>query len=661
MKKKEVIRIIDEDIIPSLSEIRSNAKKTDDTVSKLIDLCQKLSADNIKASGKIETLETELEQLRSDFDTYRRSIEISKGINTENESEVLSGETSSGSQPDLADEKKEIFNIMENTSNNLFVTGKAGTGKSYLLKHFKINTNKKVLFTAPTGVAALNIGGVTIHSAFGFNNLKDGAQIRLSDEKKKCLTEIDTLVIDEISMVRVDVFNQIDLILKKVNDNNQPFGGKQIIVFGDVFQLPPVTDSSAKTALLKKYGGIFFFNSPAYANGIFFFRELNKIYRQDENETVFKNILNNIREGKIHSSDIKELNKHYYETPPEGTPQIVCKRETVNIINNENLSKLRGKEYVYEAEITSTDEKPIAENDFPCPSSLKLKAGALVMMVANDNEYHRWVNGTIGVVRSLSNNQINVAIEGKEYSIAKTKFAKTECYIFEGELRYKEIASMTQFPLVLAYAVTIHKSQGKTYNRIACDLNGCFAPGQAYVALSRCSNFKQLYLLSKIESEMIMTDKEIVAFYEHEKNKSDPIPEHKYKPNINELPHFDLSNIVSVKNTKPLKIAINKDIIKEKHWSKLLESVVRYGYQEYEIEEDLYSEKYSLKQENHTTGEEYIHQCFIKGATDKPYSYIKDLNVSVFSHGADDIVKVIRIFLCDYIKIEEKNIIIYYK
>lgn len=413
---------------------------------------------------------------------------------------------------DLNKEKQEIYDLMENTNNNLFITGKAGTGKSYLLKYFRKNTTKKVLYCAPTGIAALNIDGVTLHSAFGWNNLIDEHEIKLSSNRISLLKSLDTLVIDEISMVRVDIFNQIDRILKQANNNSKPFGGKQIIIFGDLFQLPPVAKGEEIDFFTDKYGGIFFFNSPAYLKGNFKFKEITEIFRQTDKE--FVDILNDIRVGKISKEQIDSLNEHYVKEVPRRVVQVVPLKNEANNINNENLDKINGKEFEYQANVL-VGKNIIRETDFPCDFDLKLKVGALVMMVTNDKKYKRWVNGTLGIISGLTPTMVKVTINGTDYEISPTIFNKYKCeYDRENKsLKYIVESSVSQFPLILAYAITIHKSQGMTYQQIACNLESCFAPGQAYVALSRCANYDKLYLTQKIDADSIIIDNVVVNFY----------------------------------------------------------------------------------------------------------------------------------------------------
>lgn len=420
---------------------------------------------------------------------------------------------------ELSEEQKSLYDLMENTRLNIFITGKAGTGKSYLLKYFKEHTKKDVLYTAPTGIAAINIGAVTIHSAFGFDNLKDGAKFfRLSRDKIDILRNLEVLIIDEISMVRVDILEQINKILQFYNCTDKPFGGKQVIVFGDIFQLPPVVKTKEEQACFSdKYGDVYFFNSNAYCNGNFEIKELRKIYRQTNR--TFIDILNTIREGVLPREYENILNQHYVTKAPDGIVQLVTKNQIREEINKKNLEKINKKEYCYNAEIFYNPnikyKTKVEPDQYMCDFELKLKVGAHIMMISNDTKYKRWVNGTFGTISELGNDYIKVLIDGNEYTVEKYEFIKYKCYYNKNEkkLIYIEETCVKQFPVILAYAVTIHKSQGMTYQEVTCNLEGCFASGQAYVALSRCVSLDTLYLVHKVYQKDVFTNPAIMNFY----------------------------------------------------------------------------------------------------------------------------------------------------
>ena len=423
----------------------------------------------------------------------------------------------------LDDEQRTAFMIMNNTNENLFITGKAGTGKSFLLEMFVRGTNKDVIVLAPTGIAALNVSGATLHSTFGYSNLEElevdqisPLSIRLKSEKQKVLKSIDTIIIDEISMVRADTFDKIDKILRVLNESAKPFGGKQMIVFGDLFQLPPIAKRQEEQFLTDYYGGIFFFNSNAYGNGRFGFIELTTNHRQKEDKEFFS-ILNRMREGAFTKTDLDRLNERYVADKSELRRILTLfpKKADAERLNKEELAKIEAKEYVYKAKVLFNAYKNKTANleaNFPITEELHLKRGALVMMVANDPN-KKWVNGTIGIIHSLYDDAVKVTIDGTTYDVPRMTFTQREATYVKGHVEYRDILSVGQFPIVLAYAITIHKSQGMTYKSIACDITQCFAPGQAYVALSRCSTMSGLYLISEIYGNMIHTNKTVVDFY----------------------------------------------------------------------------------------------------------------------------------------------------
>ena len=442
--------------------------------------------------------------------------------------EQKAGENSSTDAARILDEEQEFArNYMESTSENMFITGKAGTGKSFLLESFRTTTAKGNIVLAPTGIAALNVDGATLHSAFGYSNLvnldvEDISEetIKLKSEKKTVLRRVSTIIIDEISMVRADTFDKIDRILKVINHSDKPFGGKQMLLFGDLFQLPPVAKSKEMEYLYDRFGGIHFFHSDAYKAGNFKFVELTKNHRQKDDRAFFE-VLNRIREGKSTDEDIALLNTRY--TPSESQfdrfVALFPTKQEAEKVNSDHLQRLETKEYVYQARIVldkRANKNKSFESIFPVLNELRLKKGASVMMVANDPE-HRWVNGTMGIVKELSKDTIQVSFgRNRVYDVTPFEFDEQEITYDNGKIVYDKIFSVMQYPVVPAYAITIHKSQGQTYSKVACDIDRCFASGQAYVALSRCASLEGLHLKSRITPASIKVDRDILDFYKQQ-------------------------------------------------------------------------------------------------------------------------------------------------
>jgi hypothetical protein len=414
----------------------------------------------------------------------------------------------------LSEEQQNIFDIIENQNGNIFITGKAGTGKSSLLQYFKYKSQKRLVVVAPTGVAALNVGGQTIHSLFGFppaflseDKLRE---LRLYPKTAFLLKNIDTVVIDEISMVRADLMEAIDYRLRTARGNELPFGGAQVIMFGDPYQLPPVvSDSELHRYFAHNNGGHYFFNASVWKNTPMEIYELTQIFRQkDEN---FKNILNEIRHGGVSNTLLNELNERVnFPIPNEGVITLATTNNTVNAINSLRLSQLSGKLFTYKAII----EGELDKASFPTEELLQLKDGAQVMFLKNDKE-KRWVNGTLGFIKALSDNEVKVDVDGITFSVAKEKWNKIKYFYNQEERRIEEevVSSFIQYPLRLAWAITVHKSQGQTYGSVAVDMgDGAFAHGQTYVALSRCTTLETLYLKRGIVIEDIIVDPVIVEF-----------------------------------------------------------------------------------------------------------------------------------------------------
>lgn len=430
----------------------------------------------------------------------------------------------------LDDNQNRAFAIMNNTNTNLFITGVAGTGKSFLIDVFVRFTDKEVLKMAPTAIAARNIEGVTMHSVFGFYNLEriplkdiSATNLRISANKRAILKAVDVFIIDEISMVRADIIDKIDCILQLVNNNNKPFGGKQIIVLGDLFQLPPIAKERFFDKFNRAYDSAYFFNSHAYRNSGFEFVELSVNHRQNGDKR-FYDILNRMREGKLTEGDISTLNSRIYKPADNDLKRLltlVPTKEQVEEINMRALSRIPAKQYSYPAEIVynrTNNNNPNIDSQFSINSELKLKSGAIVMMVNNDKQ-ERWVNGNLGIVSTLGPDYVRVVINEKEYNVERTQFTEHEATVENGRVKYIDALTVSQFPIVLAYAITIHKSQGQTYPKIACDISSCFASGQAYVALSRCTSLDGLYLLNEVTRDSTIINPEVVDFYINQKNR----------------------------------------------------------------------------------------------------------------------------------------------
>lgn len=411
----------------------------------------------------------------------------------------------------LSMDQKEILKKLQETKEPIFLTGKAGTGKSLLLQYFRQNTDKNVVVCAPTGVAALNIGGQTIHSLFKIPpELIKKDSLKIDKRTTKLLKYVDVVIIDEISMVRPDLMDGIDYVLRKARNNTFPFGGVQLIMFGDLYQLPPVIQKEFKDYFEQNYGGNFFFNADVWKNIKFEIRELTTVFRQKDED--FKVILNAVREGTITDEQLEILNQRAdIEIPPdEGVIILTTINSSAKRINETKLNLLEDKAYEHKAEISGNLDKTA----FPTEETLRLKKGAQIMLLRNDKE-RRWVNGTLGYIDSLDGEEITVNIDGKIHSVPKETWKKIQYVLNEttNTLEEKVVSSFTQFPLKLAWAITIHKSQGQTYNTVAIDMGyGAFAHGQTYVALSRCKSLEGIYLNRKISKEDIIVEEEISSF-----------------------------------------------------------------------------------------------------------------------------------------------------
>ncbi|MCA9364380.1 MAG: AAA family ATPase [Candidatus Moranbacteria bacterium] len=424
----------------------------------------------------------------------------------------------------LTKEQEEIFHAIEHEHKNMFVTGKAGTGKSTLLNYLKRNTKKNMAVVAPTGVAALNVGGQTIHSFFRIPpTFLSEDNIEVYPKTAELLRKVDIIVIDEVSMVRADLMDAIDYILRVARKNDLSFGGVQMVMFGDPFQLPPIVrEENVKEYFLQKYGGYYFFNAHSWNYADIEVCELSTIFRQKDEG--FKKLLNQIRHGDVTNETLNALNaRHADELPENDVIYLATRNHVVDRINKTKLKNLKTKEQSYKAVIKGRLE-PSA---LPTDKVLDLRIGAQVMFLRNDKE-RRWVNGTIGTVKWLNDGGVGVEIGKETYTVMKETWDKIQYSYNTNEQRMEEevVSSFTQYPLKLAWAITVHKSQGQTYDSVIVDMDaGAFSHGQTYVALSRCTQLETLYLKRKINLRDIIVDPQVTAFMDSAKNKKDKLHE----------------------------------------------------------------------------------------------------------------------------------------
>lgn len=421
---------------------------------------------------------------------------------------------------EINDRFRHALHVMEKTDRSLFITGRAGTGKSTLLSHFCARTNKRPVVLAPTGVAALNVKGQTIHKFFNFYIDVTPEKIRahkIKPRNPKLYAKLRTIIIDEISMVRADLLDCVDEFLRIYGpQKDKPFGGVQMIFVGDLYQLPPVVREEDE-AYSSRYETPFFFSARSLQSADFAVVELDTIYRQKEQE--FVDLLNRVRTNEVEEADLRLLNSRYqpgYRHTGKGFfINLTATNRKADEINARHLEALSSKLHTTKAKI----DGEFGPEYYPTATELQFKIGAQVMLINNDTQ-GRWVNGSIGEIVSIKRDDddrayINVRLEdeGELVQVYPHTWEVFKYGVDGGEITAHSIGSFTQFPFRLAWAVTIHKSQGKTFDHVIIDMDrGAFASGQVYVALSRCTTFEGIVLSSRIERQHIMTDPRIEAF-----------------------------------------------------------------------------------------------------------------------------------------------------
>jgi len=441
----------------------------------------------------------------------------------------------------MFDKDNHIFHLaarfVNQTSKPIFLTGKAGTGKTTFLQYIRDNSAKKMAVVAPTGVAAINAGGVTMHSFFqlpfgpyipsgpsgwGLENSQVSnahslfKNIRFNSEKRALLQELELLIIDEVSMVRADTLDAVDAIMRHFRQKESlPFGGVQMLYIGDLFQLPPVVSQEEWQLLSPHYKSPFFFEALAVQQSPPVYLELKKIYRQ--HEAGFIHLLNQVRNNMASTEDLRQLQKHYrpeFIAPKnEHYITLTSHNAKADSINQKELGKLTHPSYAFDASITGE----FNERSFPADKTLQLKEGAQVMFIKNDKgETRRYFNGKIGTIASISQDKIIIRCSADEVPVLLEKETwKNIRYLYNKEkdrIEEEELGTFTQYPLRLAWAITIHKSQGLTFQRAIIDAGSSFAPGQVYVALSRLRSLEGLVLYSRILPQSIKTDERVIAF-----------------------------------------------------------------------------------------------------------------------------------------------------
>lgn len=430
-------------------------------------------------------------------------------------------------------ELQNALQIIQFTHNSLFLTGKAGTGKSTFLRYIAETTKKKCIILAPTGIAAINAGGTTLHSFFKLpfhpllpNDSKYSARnirntLKYNGDKTKLLREVELIIIDEISMVRADIIDFVDKVLRIYNRNmREPFGGKQLLLVGDIFQLEPVVKEEDRQLLQPFYASNYFFDAKVFQEYPLVSIELTKVYRQQD--PTFISILDHIRTNQASDHDFALINQRVgvkqqmNDRGSDFTITLSSKRDTVDWINNEELAQLPGDPSLFLGQIKGD----FPESSLPTPIELNIKVGAHIMFIKNDVE-RQWVNGTLGIIVGIDEEEGLLYIsteDGRELQVQREMWENVRYTYNESEKRIEEelIGTYIQFPIKLAWAITVHKSQGLTFNKVNIDFSdGVFAGGQAYVALSRCTSLEGITLAAPLRRNEVFVRAEVNYFAHH--------------------------------------------------------------------------------------------------------------------------------------------------
>lgn len=436
----------------------------------------------------------------------------------------------------VSEEAQYVLQFINQTNRSLFLTGKAGTGKTTLLKEIIATTHKNTVVVAPTGIAALNAGGVTIHSLFqlpfgGFipdnsvgqftpsTKLESRATLqrhfKMSAIKRTVIRNMELLIIDEVSMLRADLLDAVDFMLQSVRKTKNPFGGVQVLFIGDLLQLPPIVREDEWQILKKYYKGKFFFNSKAVEQNPPLYIELSKIFRQTDAQ--FIELLNNLRNNTITKQDLEVLNKYVqpqFDTKNnKGYITLTTHNTKADNINTQALNDLKETSFSYKAEIIGDFPDKI----FPVDETLQLKVGAQIMFIKNDLSFEKkFFNGKMGIIKALSSKEVIVYFPEEDTTIEVEKYEWSNIrYNLNAntkEIEEETIGTFTHYPIKLAWAITVHKSQGLTFNKAVLDVSQVFVPGQAYVALSRLRGLEGLVLTSPMQMNGISNDEEVMSY-----------------------------------------------------------------------------------------------------------------------------------------------------